>query len=202
MRHRKFTFKIGRSGAHRKAMLGNMVCSLFREQRIRTTVTKAKQARRLAERMITLGKNGRDHDRRRAVALLRQPDVVATLFTEIAPRYQDRQGGYTRMVKLGPRKGDAAEMCLLELVTEPVAHKAEQTAQPAAVAAAPVREAEEEPSSAEGGSEAAAADTSESGIAAKAAAEAGADVEDEEPSGAEKESNEDSGDDEDKSEKA
>ncbi len=200
MRHRKFTFKIGRSGAHRKAMLGNMVCSLFREQRIRTTVTKAKQARRLAERMITLGKNGRDHDRRRSVALLRQPDVVATLFTEIAPRFQDRQGGYTRMVKLGPRKGDAAEMCLLELVTEPVTHKADITAQTAAEVPAPATESTEE--SSEGGSEAAASDTSESEVAAKAAAEAGADVEEEEPSGAEKESNEDSGDDEDKSEKA
>lgn len=127
MRHRKFTFKIGRSGAHRKAMLGNMVCSLFREKRIRTTVTKAKQARRLAERMITLGKRGRDHDRRRAASILRQPDVVATLFNEIAPRYQDRQGGYTRMMKLGPRTGDAAEMCLLELVTEPVTPKVKKS---------------------------------------------------------------------------
>lgn len=127
MRHRKFTFKIGRSGAHRKAMLGNMVCSLFREQRIRTTVTKAKQARRLAERMITLGKRGRDHDRRRAVGILRQPDVVGTLFTEIAPRYQDRQGGYTRMMKLGPRKGDAAEMCILELVTEALSPKSSKS---------------------------------------------------------------------------
>ena len=168
MRHRKFTFKIGRSGAHRKAMLGNMVCSLFREQRIRTTVTKAKQARRLAERMITLGKNGRDHDRRRAVALLRQPDVVGTLFSEIAPRYQDRQGGYTRMVKLGPRKGDAAEMCLLELVTEPVTQKAQKNAQPVAEAVV------------EAGGEAVETTTPESEVAAKSAAEAAAEVEVEE----------------------
>ena len=123
MRHRKFTFKIGRSGAHRTAMLGNMVCSLFREQRLNTTVTKAKQARRLAEKMITLAKRGRDHDRRRAVAILRQPDVVATLFTELAPRFQERQGGYTRMLKTGQRIGDAAEMCILELIFEPVVPK-------------------------------------------------------------------------------
>lgn len=197
MRHRKFTFKIGRSGAHRKAMLGNMVCSLFREQRIRTTVTKAKQARRLAERMITLGKNGRDHDRRRAVALLRQPDVVATLFTEIAPRFQDRQGGYTRMVKIGPRKGDAAEMCLLELVSEPVSHKAQKTAPAAVEAEAPASELADE--SAEGAGEAPEADASE--IAAKAAAEAGADAESEESTET-ADSDKDSGEDENKSEKA
>ncbi|MFW5893624.1 MAG: 50S ribosomal protein L17 [Verrucomicrobiota bacterium] len=198
MRHRKFTFKIGRSGAHRKAMLGNMVCSLFREQRIRTTVTKAKQARRLAERMITLGKNGRDHDRRRAVALLRQPDVVATLFTEIAPRFQDRQGGYTRMVKIGPRKGDAAEMCLLELVSEPVSHKAQKTAPAAVEAEAPASELADE-SAAEGAGEAPEADASE--IAAKAAAEAGADAESEESTET-ADSDKDSGEDENKSEKA
>lgn len=200
MRHRKFTFKIGRSGAHRKAMLGNMVCSLFREQRIRTTVTKAKQARRLAERMITLGKNGRDHDRRRAAALLRQPDVVATLFTEIAPRYQDRQGGYTRMIKLGPRKGDAAEMCLLELVSEPVSPKAKKTAQSAEEVAVPAAgELTEE--SAEGNSESSDATVAASEIAAKTAAEAGEDAtETDEPTAAEK--NDDNSDDENKSEKA
>lgn len=134
MRHRKFTFKIGRSGAHRKAMLGNMVCSLLREQRITTTLTKAKQARRLAEKMITLGKRGSDHDRRRAAAVLRQPDVVDMLFTEIAPRFQERQGGYTRMMKLGPRVGDGAEMCILELVSEPVVPKQQEGAQPATAA--------------------------------------------------------------------
>jgi large subunit ribosomal protein L17 len=108
MRHRKHTFKIGRTSSHRKALLANMVCSLFQEGRIQTTVTKAKEARRLAEKMITLGKRGTLHDRRRAIAVLRQPNVVAKMFADIAPLYQERNGGYTRILKLGRRKGDAA----------------------------------------------------------------------------------------------
>jgi large subunit ribosomal protein L17 len=142
MRHRKHTFKVGRTSSHRKALLSNLVCSLFQEGRIQTTVTKAKEARRLAEKMITLGKRGTLHDRRRAIANLRQPNVVAKMFAEIAPRYQERNGGYTRILKLGRRQGDAAEMCVFELVTEPLAAKtaapetvAEVVAEPVAVEA-------------------------------------------------------------------
>jgi len=118
MRHRKFTFKIGRTASHRRAMLANAVCSLLWEERIRTTVAKAKQIRRIAEKMITLGKRGTLHARRRAIAFLQDREVVAHLFSEIAPRYEERAGGYTRIMRLGPRLGDAAEMCVLELIVE------------------------------------------------------------------------------------
>ena len=99
-------------------MLANLVCSLIEEERITTTVTKAKEARRLAEKMVTLGKRADLHARRRAIAALRQPAVVRILFDEIASRYSDRPGGYTRIVRLGQRRGDAAEMCFLEFVEE------------------------------------------------------------------------------------
>ena len=124
MRHRKFTFKIGRTGAHRKAMVANAVCSLIMENRIKTTVTKAKQIRRVAEKMVTLGKRGSLHARRRAVAILRQKEAVSHLFREVAPRYEGRDGGYTRILRLGTRTGDAAEMCLLEFLDEAVEPKA------------------------------------------------------------------------------
>lgn len=120
MRHRKFTFKIGRTSAHRRSLLANATCSLFLSGRIKTTVPKAKQIRRMAEKMITLGKKGTLHARRRAIAKLRQVDVVARLFSEIAPQYENRPGGYTRIIRLGKRIGDAAEMCFLELVEETV----------------------------------------------------------------------------------
>ncbi|MCF7853552.1 MAG: 50S ribosomal protein L17 [Candidatus Pacebacteria bacterium] len=123
MRHRKRTFKIGRTSAHRRAMLANMACSAIVEGQIQTTVTKAKELRRVVDRMITLGKRGTLHARRRAIAVLRQPAVVRVLFDEVAPKYSDRQGGYTRVLKLNRRVGDAAEMCILELVNEPVTPK-------------------------------------------------------------------------------
>ena len=116
MRHRVATFKIGRSGAHRRAMLANMVSSLFDNGRIETTLVKAKEAARFAERLITLGKKGDLHHRRLAAARLRDKDAVKKLFNEIAPSYTDRDGGYTRIYKLGPRRGDAAEMVIIELV--------------------------------------------------------------------------------------
>ena len=116
MRHRVDTFKIGRSSAHRRSMLANMVSSLFLHGEIRTTLVKAKQARRFAERMITLGKKGDLHRRRLAVARLRDKDAVKLLFDEIAPSYAERNGGYTRIYKLGARIGDGAEMCILQLV--------------------------------------------------------------------------------------
>ncbi len=116
MRHRVDTFKIGRSGAHRRAMLANMVSSLFLHGQIQTTLVKAKVAVSVAEKLITIGKKGDLHRRRLAVARLRNKDAVKVLFDEIAPRYADRNGGYTRIYKLGKRIGDSAEMCLIQLV--------------------------------------------------------------------------------------
>ncbi len=108
--------KLGRDSAHRKAMLRNLVTDLLREGRIQTTEYRAKEARRQAEKMITLGKRGDLHARRQAMAYIYNESVVAKLFEEIAPKYADRQGGYTRILKLGPRQGDAAEVVFLELV--------------------------------------------------------------------------------------
>ena len=116
MRHKVHTFKIGRTGAHRKAMLANMVSSLIEHGQIKTTVTKAKEARRVADKMVTLGKKGDLHRRRLAVSKLRDKTAVKKLFDEIAPQYAERNGGYTRIIKLGRRQGDAAEMCLLQFV--------------------------------------------------------------------------------------
>lgn len=116
MRHAKQGRKLGLTSAHRKAMLGNMVCSLFEHGRIRTTVTRAKEAKPLAEKMITLGKRGDLSARRQAIGRLRSKDVVHTLFADLAPRFAERQGGYTRITRIGPRNGDAAEMAFLELV--------------------------------------------------------------------------------------
>ena len=108
--------KLGRTSAHRKAMLRNLVTDLLREGRITTTDTRAKEARRQAEKMITLAKRGDLHARRQVLAYVYDESVVTKLFDEIAPKYEDRQGGYTRILKLGPRKGDNAELVFLELV--------------------------------------------------------------------------------------
>ncbi len=116
MRHRVHTFKIGRTGAHRRAMLANMVCSLIEHGQITTSLVKAREARRVAEKMVTLGKKGDLHHRRLAISTLRKADMVAKLFAEIAPAYADRQGGYTSITKLGKRRGDACEMCILKFV--------------------------------------------------------------------------------------
>jgi large subunit ribosomal protein L17 len=116
MRHRVHTFKIGRTGSHRRALLANMVSSLFEHGEINTTLVKAKEARIFAERLITLGKSGTLHHRRLAIARLRNKDMVKKLFDEIAPAYAKRQGGYTRIIKTGRRQGDAAEMCIFQLV--------------------------------------------------------------------------------------
>ncbi|MBN2640852.1 MAG: 50S ribosomal protein L17 [Victivallales bacterium] len=132
MRHRVHTFKIGRTGAHRRAMLANMVSSLFEHGQIQTTIVKAKEARRVAEKMITLGKKGDLHRRRLAVARMRNKDAVKILFDEIAPKYADRNGGYTRIMRLGKRLGDGAEMCILQLV-EGTEVKAEAATAPAKV---------------------------------------------------------------------
>ena len=108
--------KLGRTSAHRKAMLRNLLTDLLREGRITTTDTRAKEARRQAEKMITLAKRGDLHARRQVLAYVYDESVVTKLFDEIAPKYEDRQGGYTRILKLGPRKGDNAELVFLELV--------------------------------------------------------------------------------------
>ena len=126
MRHRVDTFKIGRSGAHRRAMLANMVSSLFEHGRIETTIVKAKAAASFAERLITLGKKGDIHHRRIAFARLRNKEAVKTLFDEIAPGFADRQGGYTRIFKMGKRRGDAAETAILMLVEAGQVAKAEE----------------------------------------------------------------------------
>ncbi|PYL07097.1 MAG: 50S ribosomal protein L17 [Verrucomicrobia bacterium] len=116
MRHQKKTIKLGRTAEHRKALLANQVCSLIEHQRITTTLAKAKAVRPLAERMVTLGKNGSIHARRTALAVLRQKTAVKKLFDDIAQRSAERNGGYTRIVKLGPRKSDSARMAFIEWV--------------------------------------------------------------------------------------
>ncbi|MFA6715407.1 MAG: 50S ribosomal protein L17 [Victivallales bacterium] len=116
MRHKVHTFKIGRTSAHRQAMLANMVSSLIEHGEIKTTLTKAKEARRFADKMVTLGKKGDLHRRRLAVSRLRDKTAVKKLFDEIAPQYTERDGGYTRIIKIGRRSGDAAEMCILQFV--------------------------------------------------------------------------------------
>ena len=128
MRHRKHTFKIGRTGAHRKALLANQVRSLIEEGSIKTTLVKAKETRRVAERMVTLAKKGTLHHRRIAISKLRNNAkvveyAVAKLFDEIAPKFANRDGGYTRIIRLGQRIGDAAEMCILQWVEEDNAPK-------------------------------------------------------------------------------
>lgn len=119
MRHQKKTVKLGRTAEHRKALLANQVCSLIEHQRIKTTLAKAKAVRPLAEKMVTLGKNGSLHARRTALAVLRQKDAVKKLFDDIAPRSAERKGGYTRIIKLGQRKSDAAPIAFLEWVDAP-----------------------------------------------------------------------------------
>lgn len=116
MRHQKKTIKLGRTAEHRKALLANQVCSLIQHERIKTTLAKAKAVRPLAERMVTLGKNGSLHARRTALAVLRQKNAVKKLFDNIAPRSAERMGGYTRIVKLGQRKSDSASVAFLEWV--------------------------------------------------------------------------------------
>jgi len=116
MRHRRAGKKLGRDSAHRRALHSNLAGALIEHGRIKTTQAKAKAVKPFAEQMITLGKRGDLHARRLALAELRSQDVVHQLFADVAPRFADRAGGYTRIVKLGPRLGDAAEMVYLELV--------------------------------------------------------------------------------------
>lgn len=121
MRHLKRTAKLGRTGEHRNRMLANLVCSLIKHKRVTTTLAKAKAARPIAEKMVTLGKSGTLHHRRLASArLFQDEDAVKILFNEIAPSQKERLGGYTRILKLGQRQGDAAQEAILEWTELPL----------------------------------------------------------------------------------
>ena len=128
MRHRKMASNLGRSSAHRKAMYRNLVTSLLEHERVETTDAKAKQVRRLADRMITLGKRGDLHARRQALSVIRSKEVTAKVFSDLAERFRERPGGYTRVLKTRVRPGDAAALSIVELVEamekpEPAAKK-------------------------------------------------------------------------------
>jgi large subunit ribosomal protein L17 len=135
MRHNKSGKRLGRNSSHRKAMMRNMVTSLFAHEKITTTDIRAKELRKIADKMITLGKRGDIHARRQALQVIRDRKVVGKLFDLVAPRYKDRPGGYTRIIKLGQRTGDNASLSLIELVEE------EFTAKPRKAAPAPKAEA-------------------------------------------------------------
>lgn len=116
MRHRKKVAKLGREAPHRNAMLRNLVTDLLRHERVTTTLAKAKAVRPLAERMVTLGKRDTLHARRHAARVIRDKDVLRKVFSELAPRYAERPGGYTRIMRLETRKGDRASMAIIEMV--------------------------------------------------------------------------------------
>jgi len=134
MRHNKSGRRLGRNSSHRNAMMRNMVTSLLDHEKVTTTDARAKELRKIAERLITLGKRGDLHARRQAASVLRSKKVVAKLFDQVGPRYKDRPGGYTRIIKLGNRLGDNAPQSIIELVEE------EFTAKPKKVAPAPKAE--------------------------------------------------------------
>ncbi len=154
MRHKCKKKKLGRSTAHREAMLAAMVCNLIEYEQIKTTVPKAKQTRILAEKMVTQAKNGTLAARRRVAARLRQDKAVKKLFDELAEKFADRNGGYTRIIKLGRRSSDGSEMAILEWVTEsaakakrrerPEPEAEEKPVEPAAEAEEPAEEPEAE----------------------------------------------------------
>ena len=125
MRHLKAGRKLNRTSAHRKALFRNMVTSLIDHEQVRTTDAKAKELRRIADRMITLGKRGSLHARRQALSYIRSRSVVTKLFDEVAARFKERPGGYTRVVKIGHRHGDAAPMSIIELTDRGEAAKVE-----------------------------------------------------------------------------
>jgi large subunit ribosomal protein L17 len=123
MRHQRTGKKLGRDSAHRRALYANLASELIEHERIRTTLTKAKAVKPIAEQMITLGRRGDIHARRQAVAFLGSKDIVHKLFADLGPRFAERPGGYLRIVRLGARQGDAAEMVYLELVDTPLVFK-------------------------------------------------------------------------------
>ena len=135
MRHARSGKKLGRDSAHRKALYSNLAGAVIEHGRIRTTVTKAKAVKPIAEQLITLGRRGDMHARRQAVAFLRSKEIVHKLFAEVGPAFAERPGGYLRITRIGPRPGDSAEMAYLELVDTPLVFK---------TAAPPLLEDEEE----------------------------------------------------------
>ena len=149
MRHRKRTAKLGMKSQHRRSTLANLVCSLIKHNRITTTIAKAKVTRRYADKMVTLAKKGALHHRRQALAFLREKDAVKKLFTEIGKQHADRNGGYTRVIRVGNRLGDAAEMAILEWTgtvmppAEPGKEKATQEPKPKAKKSTKATEASE-----------------------------------------------------------
>ena len=157
MRHQRSGKKLGRDSSHRRALYANLASQLIEHERIQTTLAKAKAVKPLAEQMITLGRRGDIHARRQAVAFLGSKDIVHKLFDELGPRYAERPGGYSRIVRLGPRPGDAAEMVYLELVDTPLVFKTRLEDVPedaAAGAVEPEAEVEEaEPEADEEGAE-------------------------------------------------
>ena len=134
MRHGKKIAKLGRTASHRKAMLSNMMMSLFANERITTTQIRAKALRRTAEKVITFAKKGDRHARRQVLRVIADKQIVSKLFDELGPRYKSRNGGYTRVVKLGPRRGDGVFMSIIELVDRPGAAAAEPAEEQAASA--------------------------------------------------------------------
>jgi large subunit ribosomal protein L17 len=184
MRHRRVRGNLSRTSAHRRAMINNMITSLFAHERIRTSVAKAKAARRVAERMITHAKRDTLHARRLVHRRIRDAEVLKKLFTVLGPRYQDRPGGYTRVIRLGARLGDGSETAILELVGRFVAAKPAGDEKPkrrrakkaerAEAEAADVEEAEAEGSEAEEAADEEAADAADeaAGEADEAADEA------------------------------
>jgi large subunit ribosomal protein L17 len=156
MRHLKAGRKLGRTSSHRKALFRNMVTSLFEHERLQTTDAKAKEVRRVAEKLITLGKRGDLGSRRRALSYIHDKGVVHKLFTEISPRFEARPGGYTRIMKLGNRQGDNAPISVLELVQEAyVPRPNKQAPAPKAAATPPAAKVETAPVQGEGKSAAA-----------------------------------------------
>ncbi len=145
MRHRKDHRRLGRKSEHRRALLRNLVTALFQYERIETTVAKAKETRRFAERMITFGKKGDLAARRHVAAYIMKPEIVAKLFTTIAPWYAERNGGYTRIVRIGRRLGDAGETAYLELVKSEEQKEQDQAARQAVAEAKALAQAGEKP---------------------------------------------------------
>jgi large subunit ribosomal protein L17 len=123
VRHARTGSKLGRDSAHRKALYANLAGAVIEHGRIKTTITKAKAVKPIAEQMITLGRRGDIHARRQAIAFLRSKSIVHKLFTEVGPAFAQRPGGYLRITRIGPRQGDAAEMAYLELVDTPLVFK-------------------------------------------------------------------------------
>ena len=165
--------RLGGGPAHERLLLANLAAALFTHKSIQTTETKAKRLRPLAERLITFGKRGDLHARRRVLSVIGDKEVVHVLFTEIAPLVAEREGGYTRITKIGNRKGDNAPMAVIELVLEPV-NKKPKSAKKTAAAEAPVVEeapAEEAPAADDALAEEAGAESPEEGAAAEATAQ-------------------------------